>query len=104
MAYIMALAIVPTMAMAVAIMEPAFMAAKHLESIVGGTAASTGEFPYIVSLQYIRGNSHTCGGVMVNAHTIVTAAHCSVDQTPSTLQARAGSLVGFIHPSPCSCL
>lgn len=94
MAYAVVLAMV---AMAAALPEPVSMAAKRLENIVGGTAAATGEFPYIVSLQFIKGNSHFCGGVLVNAKTVVTAAHCSEAVTPSAMQARAGSLVGYTH-------
>lgn len=61
-------------------------------SIVGGTEAAAGEFPYIVSLARI-GKSHFCGGVLINAYTVVTAAHCTVDQTAEELNVRAGSLV-----------
>lgn len=60
--------------------------------IVGGTEALSGEFPYIVSLS--QGGSHFCGGALLNAYTVVTAAHCSVGQSPSSVSVRAGSLVG----------
>lgn len=59
--------------------------------IVGGTAAAAGEFPFIVSLQ--KNGAHFCGGSLLNANTVVTAAHCAVGQTASTLKVRAGSLV-----------
>ena len=42
--------------------------------IIGGTAATAGQAPYIVSLQ--RSSSHFCGGTIVDASWIVTAAHC----------------------------
>jgi trypsin len=58
--------------------------------IVGGTAATAGEFPYIVSLS--RSGSHFCGGSLLNAYTVVTAAHCSVGQSASAVRVRAGSL------------
>lgn len=61
--------------------------------IVGGTTASAGEFPYIVSLS--KSGSHFCGGVLLNAYTVVTAAHCSVGQTASSVKVRAGSLVSL---------
>lgn len=61
------------------------------ENIVGGTTASTAEFPYIVSLS--KSGSHFCGGVLLNAYTVVTAAHCTVGQTASAVKVRAGSLV-----------
>ena len=75
-------------------MTPAFQA--RAESIVGGTAAVAGEFPYIVSLS--RSSSHFCGGVLLNANTVVTAAHCSVGQTASNVRVRAGTLVSEPYP------
>lgn len=42
--------------------------------IVGGTAAREGQFPYQVSLRW--GGAHVCGGSIVSASYIVTAAHC----------------------------
>ena len=61
------------------------------DSIVGGTVAQSGDFPFIVSLQ--RGGSHFCGGSLLDSRTVVTAAHCTVGQTASSLTVRAGSLV-----------
>lgn len=63
------------------------------DSIVGGTVAASGDFPYIVSLQ--RNAAHFCGGSLLNARTVVTAAHCTVGQTASSLSVRAGSLVCY---------
>lgn len=66
------------------------------DSIVGGTAASAGDFPFIVSLQV--GGSHYCGGSILNSDTIVTAAHCSVPKRigpVNELRVRLGSLVRF---------
>lgn len=60
-------------------------------AIVGGTAASAGEFPFIVSLQL--NGSHFCGGSLLDSRTVVTAAHCTEGQTASALTVRAGSLV-----------
>lgn len=71
--------------------EPQDDVSIESENIVGGTTASTAEFPYIVSLS--KSSSHFCGGVLLNAYTVVTAAHCSVGQTASTVKVRAGSLV-----------
>ncbi|KAJ4407992.1 hypothetical protein N0V91_003658 [Didymella pomorum] len=58
--------------------------------IVGGTTANAGDFPFIVSLQ--KSGSHFCGGSLINANTVITAAHCTVGQTASSLSVRAGSL------------
>lgn len=63
--------------------------------IVGGTTASLGEFPYIVSLSY--SGSHFCGGVLLNAYTVLTAAHCSVSYSASSVKVRAGTLVSCFH-------
>jgi len=46
------------------------------ERIVGGSQATKGEFPHIVQIK--RSNSQYCGGSIVNANWIVTAAHCAV--------------------------
>jgi trypsin len=59
--------------------------------IVGGTVAAAGDFPYIVSLQ--QSGSHFCGGVLVNANTVLTAAHCSVGMSAASVRVRAGTLV-----------
>lgn len=58
--------------------------------IVGGVAASAGDFPFIVSLQ--RSGSHFCGGTLLNANTVLTAAHCSTGVSASSVSVRAGSL------------
>lgn len=77
------------------------VAESDSENIVGGTTASTAEFPYIVSLS--QGGSHFCGGVLLNAYTVVTAAHCSVGQTASSVKVRAGSLVRLQLPNAILC-
>ncbi|KAF2444876.1 insect inhibitor with A fungal trypsin [Karstenula rhodostoma CBS 690.94] len=59
-------------------------------NIVGGTAAAAGDFPFIVSLQV--SGSHYCGGTLVNANTVVTAAHCGVAYSASRVTVRAGTL------------
>lgn len=72
---------------------------RQEEDIVGGTTAALGEFPYMVSLSY--SGSHFCGGVLLNAYTVLTAAHCSVDYGASSVKVRAGTLVSY---SPYSML
>lgn len=58
--------------------------------IVGGVTASAGDFPFIVSVQ--RSGSHYCGGTLLNANTVLTAAHCAVGQSASSFTVRAGTL------------
>ncbi|KXJ85554.1 trypsin-related protease [Microdochium bolleyi] len=58
--------------------------------IVNGTTAAAGEFPYIVSV--IEGGRHNCGGVLLDARTILTAAHCSSNANLTAYGVRAGSL------------
>ena len=43
--------------------------------ISGGSLASTNEFPFIVSVQYIQGStsSHFCGGSIIAPNLIMTA-------------------------------
>jgi trypsin len=64
---------------------------ENSEDIVGGVAASAGDLPFIVSVQL--SGSHFCGGSLVNANTIVSAAHCYFGRTGSSWSIRAGSLV-----------
>lgn len=46
--------------------------------IVGGDLASNGQFPYQVALSMTAGSvSWFCGGSIINANWIVTAAHCT---------------------------
>ncbi|XP_058055202.1 serine protease SP24D-like [Anopheles bellator] len=42
--------------------------------IVGGSIASEGQFPYQVAL--LRGSSLSCGGSIIDARWVLTAAHC----------------------------
>lgn len=54
------------------------------EGIIGGSTASVGEFPFYVKF---AGNT-LCGGSLINADTILTAAHCVDQGRPS--QVRVG--------------
>uniref|UniRef100_A0A034WHW8 Serine protease SP24D n=1 Tax=Bactrocera dorsalis TaxID=27457 RepID=A0A034WHW8_BACDO len=62
--------------------------------IVGGQYASDGQFPHQISL-YIRGD-FTCGGSIISASYVLTAAHCVTSQPginypASYFTVRAGS-------------
>ena len=81
--------------------------------IIGGEDAELGDFPYVVSLQ--ADGRHFCTGSLIDAKTVLTAAHCIAGFDPSSHTVRAGSLVstllphlrtqyrriGLIHRSPC---
>ncbi|KAF3422769.1 hypothetical protein E2986_05890, partial [Frieseomelitta varia] len=54
--------------------------------IVGGRDASSGQFPYQVSLR--RSGSHFCGGSILDARTILTAAHCVQGYVPREANAQ----------------
>jgi hypothetical protein len=64
---------------------------ENSSDIVGGVAAAQGDLPFIVSVQL--SGSHFCGGSLVNANTVVSAAHCYEGRTGSSWTIRAGSLV-----------
>nr|AEI58590.1 serine protease [Eupolyphaga sinensis] len=56
--------------------------------IVGGSTTTIQNFPYQVSLQY--GGSHICGGSIISANYVLTAAHCIIGSA-SQHRIRVGS-------------
>lgn len=61
--------------------------------IVGGENALPGEFPFIVTLISSMTGYNFCGGVLIDKHTVLTAAHCATRIDASKIKIRAGSLV-----------
>jgi secreted trypsin-like serine protease len=57
--------------------------------IIGGTNASTTDYPYVVELADSHG-SQFCVGSLVTPNKVVTAGHCIFDKKPSDLQVIAG--------------
>ncbi|NXJ11698.1 PRS55 protease, partial [Odontophorus gujanensis] len=52
--------------------------------ITGGRYAKAGEFPWQVSIQ--SNGKHICGGSIISALWILTAAHCFADEVPADLK------------------
>ncbi|MEE6471839.1 hypothetical protein FKM82_009387, partial [Ascaphus truei] len=52
--------------------------------VIGGSNAAKNAWPWQVTLQYLSGSSwyHTCGGSLIRANWVMTAAHC-VDRSVS---------------------
>ncbi|KAM4700136.1 chymotrypsin-like elastase family member 1 [Discoglossus pictus] len=46
--------------------------------VVGGTNSAKNAWPWQITLQYLSGGSwyHTCGGTLIRANWVLTAAHC----------------------------
>lgn len=59
--------------------------AENHQAIVGGTAAQINNFPWQVSLQ--GQGQHFCGGSIISATWILTAAHCVAEGAPEKIVA-----------------
>lgn len=58
--------------------------------IVGGTNANAGQFPFMAS---IRGSgTHACGGALVSARWVISAAHCTRTLSPGVTVIVVGSI------------
>ncbi|KAJ3659654.1 hypothetical protein Zmor_011331 [Zophobas morio] len=72
---------------------PSYLRAKNSllpdGRIIGGSSISIDEVPWQVSLQYY--SSHICGGSIISANWVVTAAHCTDGSSASQLSIRAGT-------------
>lgn len=58
------------------------------QRIIGGTDASSGAYPWMVSIQ--SGGQHFCGGSLIADQWVLTAAHCVEDQQASRVQVAVG--------------
>lgn len=60
-----------------------------LSRIIGGSSVRIEHFPWQVSMTYFR--NHRCGGSIVSAQYVLTAAHCTYRATRSAIGIRAGT-------------
>ncbi|XP_031838673.1 chymotrypsin-2-like [Nomia melanderi] len=78
----------------IALVLPAIIAVANCEldpRIVNGKTAYSGQFPYQVSLQTRSTSFHFCGGSILNADYVLTAAHCVESKKVSEIKVVAGT-------------
>ncbi|MFC9283591.1 S1 family peptidase [Streptomyces collinus] len=59
------------------------------QPIVGGTTTTTAAYPFVMQITDASG-SQFCGGTLVAARKVVTAAHCMVGETTSSVRVVGG--------------
>ncbi|WP_327357986.1 serine protease [Streptomyces sp. NBC_01304] len=72
-------------------------AAPAAHAVIGGSPAVAGQFPTIVSVQ--KNGKHFCGGSLVRADWVLTAAQCVDRATPSQFKV-TGGLLGLGNTVP----
>ncbi|KAJ2775169.1 hypothetical protein IWQ56_000224 [Coemansia nantahalensis] len=76
--------------------HPPVLSVPASERVIGGTAAPPDSFPSAVSLEVLTPDGvGLCGGVLVNNHTVVTAAHCVYNFDTNTDIPAANMHVGY---------
>lgn len=59
--------------------------------IVGGSTARAGQYPYVASIQ-TKKSGHICGGAIISARWVLTAASCTYNLYPGNFTVRTGSI------------
>lgn len=81
---------VACLAVAMAAVAMPVAADEAQERIVGGTRASTQDYPYVVHLATAEDGFQFCGGTLASSEKVITAAHCVKGQQPHELAVVAG--------------
>ncbi|RNA08328.1 chymotrypsinogen 2-like [Brachionus plicatilis] len=66
---------------------------KHLNRIISGVSANANSWPWVVSIRFDNGThkNHICGGSLIRAQYVLTAANCVYNKQAKHLSAVVGS-------------
>ncbi|MER8013590.1 serine protease [Streptomyces griseoluteus] len=84
-----AVTVLATAAAAASALVAAPAASAAPQPIVGGTTTTTTAYPYVMQITDASGGQF-CGGTLVSAKKVVTAAHCMVGESTSSVRVVGG--------------